>query len=466
MIWRKTIIFLAQRCAIICHAVFSYVARRSAIEAIGGIPPETCGEDSATSIELNAAGYKTLYLDDVLSPGQAAHVIGEWVGQRLRFARGALQALYVPESNPFTVPGLSFVQRVVHGSGIFHFLVHVPRAVLLLMPLVYLWFGVRPMDTVLEALALFYLPYLVMSYLTLSWLSLGYRSAFWSDVYETLVLAQFKSSQPSHVSREWLRFDAATHILMHHTTAVVRRILTRTGGFLATVSSHSLQPYRGCAFGSSQCGAGCYVRHNRWLTRGEEWGSFVETRTNAAAAYRAEVERERNWARRRFGRFGIFLSSSTEPFQPVERRAGITRAVLEAMLDAPPDFLILQTHSHHVADYLDLYPALAARTDLRFHISIESDIERLPGLPPPASSVERRIAAAAALKAAGLCVVITVSPLFPMLNPDAFFQRLTEVADAGIRPTHSLLTSVDAFGQVEHHRIGGRAEPGISERAG
>jgi DNA repair photolyase len=174
----------------------------------------------------------------------------------------------------------------------------------------------------------------------------------------------------------------------------------------------------------------CYVRHNRWITRGERWGSFVETRTNAAAAYRAEYEGEKNWARRRFGQFGIFLSSSTEPFQPIERKEGITRSVLEAMIGAPPDALILQTHSHHVADYLDLYPALAARTALRFHISIESDIERLPGLPPPASSLERRIAAAAALKAAGLRVVITVSPLFPMRNPDAFFQRLAAVADA------------------------------------
>jgi len=217
---------------------------------------------------------------------------------------------------------------------------------------------------------------------------------------------------------------------MHYTSAVVRRILTRTSGFLETVSSHSLQPYRGCALGSSQCGVGCYVQHNRWITRGEEWGSFVETRANAAAAYRAEYEGERSWARRRFGRFGIFLSSSTEPFQPIERKEGITCAVLEAMIEAPPDYLILQTHSHHVADYLDLYPALTARTALRFHISIESDIERLPGLPPPASSVERRIAAAAALKAAGLRVVITVSPLFPMLDPDAFFKRLAAVADA------------------------------------
>jgi len=42
----------------------------------------------------------------------------------------------------------------------------------------------------------------------------------------------------------------------------VGRILTRASGYLRDVCSHSLQPYRGCSFGRSLCGVGCYVRHN------------------------------------------------------------------------------------------------------------------------------------------------------------------------------------------------------------
>src|SRR5262249_47720015 len=56
--------------------------------------------------------------------------------------------------------------------------------------------------------------------------------------------------------------------------------------------------------------------------------------------------------------------------------------------------------------------------------------ERLPGLPPPASPVARRFEAARALREAGLRVVITVSPLLPIADPDAFFARIAEVADA------------------------------------
>ena len=218
---------------------------------------------------------------------------------------------------------------------------------------------------------------------------------------------------------------------MDVTQTTVTRILTRAGGYLLPVASHSLQPYRGCALGNSLCGVGCYVRHSWYVTRGREWGSFVEARVNAAEAYCSQYEGERDWARRTRGRFGVFLSSATEPFQPAERKWRVTRGVLEAMVDRPPDLLIVQSHSHHVADYLDLYPALAARCgEMRFHVSIESDRDELPGLPPAASPVAKRMAAAAALRAAGLRVVATVSPLLPIADPESFFARLAEVADA------------------------------------
>lgn len=217
---------------------------------------------------------------------------------------------------------------------------------------------------------------------------------------------------------------------MHLTQIEIGRILTRTSGFLHDVCSHSLQPYRGCALGSSLCGVGCYVQHNIYVTRGEKWGRFVEARTNAAAAYRAEYESEQRWARSKRSKFSIFLSSSTEPFQPLERKHRVTRSVLEAMLELPPDELILQTHSHQVTDCLDLYPALARRMSFRVHISIESDRDSLPGLPPSASSVARRIQAAGELRKAGIFVVVTVAPLLPIDDPDRFFARLAEVADA------------------------------------
>lgn len=196
------------------------------------------------------------------------------------------------------------------------------------------------------------------------------------------------------------------------------------------MSSHSLQPYRGCSFGSSLCGVGCYVQHNRWLTRGAVWGSFLEVRRNAAEAYLAQHGREQRWARRSRGGFAVFLSSSTDPFVPQERRFGVTARVLDAMCERPPDALIVQTHSPAVVGSLAALRTLAARCSLRVHVSIESDRDRLPGLPPPASPVARRLEAARQLREAGIRTVVTVAPLLPIADPRAFFGRIAGVADA------------------------------------
>lgn len=212
----------------------------------------------------------------------------------------------------------------------------------------------------------------------------------------------------------------------------IGNVLTRTSGYLQSVSSHSLQPYRGCSFGRALCGVGCYVQHNGHLTQGRPWGSFLEARQNAAESYRAHVSAERRWARKSRGRFAIFMSSATEPFLPQEFRYGVTRGVLEAMLDEPPDQLILQTHSHRVTEYLSLYQELLRVAELRVHLSIETDREQIAGLPPHASSVEARFAAARALKQAGVPVVVTVSPLLPIANPERFFARVAEAADAAV----------------------------------
>lgn len=210
----------------------------------------------------------------------------------------------------------------------------------------------------------------------------------------------------------------------------VKNVLTRTTGFLREVTSHSLQPYRGCSFGRALCGAGCYVQHSRHITQGRPWGGFLEVRTNAADSYRDNYERERRWGRERNGKFSIFCSSATDPFVPQEFRFGVTRAVLEAMGELPPDELVLQTHSHRVVEYLPLLRSLSGRCRMRVHVSIETDRERIDGLPPHASPIARRMEACGRLRSAGLFTVVTVSPLLPIADPDGFFARIAEVADA------------------------------------
>ena len=211
----------------------------------------------------------------------------------------------------------------------------------------------------------------------------------------------------------------------------VRSILTRSSGYLSQVCSHSLNPYQGCSLGRSLCGVACYVRHNPYITRGRRWGSFLEPKINAAPCYRAHYQRERNWAQQTpGGRFSIFMASSTDPFPPQERRYGVTGQLLAAMLELPPQVLIVQTHSALVVDALDALQALSQVCDVRVHLSIESDRDRLPGLPRSAFSVEKRLQAAAQSRRLGLFTVATLSPLLPIARPADFFGRLQECVEA------------------------------------
>ena len=215
-----------------------------------------------------------------------------------------------------------------------------------------------------------------------------------------------------------------------------KSILTRTSGYLQAVSSHSLNPYVGCGFGRSACGEGCYVRFNQWLMRGREWGRFVDVKINAADIYLRTVKKEKNWARKEGGVFSVFFSSSTDPWQPVEREYRVTRQLLEAMHKAPPDQLILQTHSARLLDDLERIQTLSKICDLRVHISIEGDRDRLAGLPPPPCTLEERLAVLKELSDRKIPAVACLSPLYPMKAPDAFFLRLSQIGITAVVIDH------------------------------
>jgi len=193
--------------------------------------------------------------------------------------------------------------------------------------------------------------------------------------------------------------------------AEARSILTRTGGFLFGFS-HSLNPYRGCSFGNSLCGTYCYAPA---VVFAKEWGAHLIAKTNAADLYRREIERER-----RRGPVRIFMSSVTDPYVPQEKRLRITRAVLEAMADAPPSLLALQTHSPGPLRDLDLL----RRIPCVVQITVETDQGALPGFPPHAFSPKVRLDALREIKDAGLEAVGVVAPLMPLDDPVAFAHAL------------------------------------------
>ncbi|WP_017652781.1 glycosyltransferase [Fortiea contorta] len=168
--------------SVVCAGT-SFVVRRSAIEEIGGFVTESLSEDYFTGITLSAQGYEVIYLNEKLSAGLAAENIAAYVFQRLRWSQGTLQAFFI-QSNPFTIPGLNFVQRLAHLEGIFHHLLaSFCQIYFLLMPLVYVFLGVIPIQITLKEILYFLLPLYAFNLVLYTWLNQRSRSYFLSDIY-------------------------------------------------------------------------------------------------------------------------------------------------------------------------------------------------------------------------------------------------------------------------------------------
>lgn len=186
-----------------------------------------------------------------------------------------------------------------------------------------------------------------------------------------------------------------------------KKLLNPTSGYL-TGYSHSLNPYVGCSFSCSYC----YVREMPVAKfRKEPWGHFVDVKSTAAVLLPKELARAKHK-----GPVTIFMSSSTDPYQPVEYRTGLTRSLLEIMAgtdsDASPDFLLVQTRSPLVTRDTDLLLRLGQR--VRVSLTIETDLEKVrKTFSPAAPPIPARLQALRRLVQAGIPTQAAISPMLP-----------------------------------------------------
>ncbi|MDV2993461.1 MAG: Cellulose synthase 1 [Chroococcidiopsis sp. SAG 2025] len=170
-------------CVICCGS--SFIMRRHAVEKVGGIPTETLCEDLLTSVKLQAAKYKVLYLNEALSAGASAENIGGYIDQRIRWGQGTLQTLFC-SLNPLTMPGLNLVQRCFYLIGILGWLLTGLQIFSLFVPLGFLVLGLMPLKAQMNELLFFWLPYYLINLTVFAWLNGSKRSSLWADVYANI----------------------------------------------------------------------------------------------------------------------------------------------------------------------------------------------------------------------------------------------------------------------------------------
>jgi DNA repair photolyase len=191
-----------------------------------------------------------------------------------------------------------------------------------------------------------------------------------------------------------------------------KTLLNKGTGYLSGYT-HSMNPYTGCTFGCSYC----YVRQMPVaLFRKEEWGTWVDIKLEAANLLRKELQKAKAK-----GKVTIFMSSSTDPYQPIEHKERVTRSLLEVMVEDPPDFLLVQTRSPLVRRDIDLLRMLKDR--VRVSMTIETDLEEIrKQFTPKAPSINARLKTLQLLKEAGVPAQATIAPVLP--SSEAFPEKL------------------------------------------
>jgi cellulose synthase (UDP-forming) len=163
------------------------VLRRAPLMEIGGIAVETVTEDAHTALKLHRRGHSSVYINQPLAAGLATESLSAHVGQRIRWARGMAQIFRL--DNPLSGPGLTLWQRLCYSTAMLHFFFGLPRLVFLTAPMAYLFFEWHIINANALTLALYVVPYIVLSNIANAHLQGESRHTFWADVYETVLAA-------------------------------------------------------------------------------------------------------------------------------------------------------------------------------------------------------------------------------------------------------------------------------------
>jgi DNA repair photolyase len=193
--------------------------------------------------------------------------------------------------------------------------------------------------------------------------------------------------------------------------------------------AYTANPYRGCAMACRYCYA-AYTHEFMGITRPEEFHSLVyvktggwdETAKGLAAAVRQGEE--------------IALGTATDPYQPGEGEARVTRRFLELASQYRGLRLSITSKGALILRDLDLLQDIARRSILSIHVSLitpHADLlrELEPWAPPP----DVRLDVMRRLVEAGLDVRLNLAPVLPGLTDRAadLDALLGRVAATGVR---------------------------------
>lgn len=203
-------------------------------------------------------------------------------------------------------------------------------------------------------------------------------------------------------------------------------ILTEPSGFMEGYD-FSLNPYGGCSFGCTYCYAAFFSRDKSKM---ENWGRWVRVKENALTLLQ-------KFRKKPLIDKTIYLSSVTDPYQPIEKELELTRSILKELLDFHNVRLVIQTRSPLATRDIDLFKKFKV---LQVNMTITTDSEKVRKVFEPfCPGNKQRIKAIKEIHEAGIRSCITMTPLLPLEDPELFAKELLEtgISNFIIQPFHA-----------------------------
>jgi DNA repair photolyase len=211
--------------------------------------------------------------------------------------------------------------------------------------------------------------------------------------------------------------DPRTVYLPDPSRTIVARNESPDVGFDASVN-----PYRGCSHACSYC----YARPTHEYLG---FSAGIDFETKILVKHEAPALLRKALASPRWKPTTLALSGVTDAYQPVERKLGLTRRVLEVLAEFRNPVAVV-TKSWTVTRDADLLASLAAHGAASVVLSVTTlDAELQRKMEPRAAPPARRLAAIEALAEAGVPVGVLVAPIVPGLT-DHEIPRILEAAAA------------------------------------
>jgi DNA repair photolyase len=200
--------------------------------------------------------------------------------------------------------------------------------------------------------------------------------------------------------------------LIEFRTLPVKSVLNKSVSRRGLPFRWSINPYRGCEFGCRYC----YARYTH---------EFMELRDPADFERKIYIKQGASWLLQQELRSlkrgeQVALGTATDPYQPIERRARVTRSILEVFAEQGGLSLGIVTKSTLIERDIDLFHRISAKNRLSLHITItthDACLARL--LEPRAPRPDLRFRTVQRLREAGFHTGIMCSPLMPGITDNA-----------------------------------------------